>query len=61
MTEITWINSAEQLPPNTMKFELIYRVKGEIKFGFGATFNPTAAYTLIHPVWWNIHCSQRST
>lgn len=48
MTEITWTNCTEKMPPNTMKFELIYRANNEVKSGFGATFNVIAD---IHPRW----------
>ena len=51
MTEITWTNCAEQMPPNTMKFELIYKSNNEIKSGFGATFNVIAD---IHPRWGSV-------
>ena len=36
------------MQPNAMKFELIYRVNGEIKSGFGMTFHAIAE---IHPRW----------
>lgn len=51
--QITWTNCAEQMPPNTMKFKLIYRVNSEITFGFGTAFNVIAD---IHPRWEEVKC-----